>query len=83
MKRLGHGPKETHIPGTSVIRITPEARREWHAYLAKLAEQEAAKFERQRRVEQATVAGKAAAKSERHISKRGKHPVARYRGPNS
>ena len=59
-------------PGTNIRRITPEADAEWEAKMAKLATEEAARLAQQRRVELASAAGKAAAKSSKHVSRRGK-----------
>jgi len=72
MRRDGHGPKERRFPGTNIVRITAKSRREWHAYLAKLTTEEAGQLEQKRRVALAKAAGKAAAASPRHVSKRGK-----------
>ena len=72
VKRRGLGPEELRIPGTTIVRITAKARREWHELMAKLATEEAARLEQQRRVEHASAAGKAAAQSEKHVSKRGR-----------
>jgi hypothetical protein len=78
LKRLGFGPEETIFPGTNIIRITPDARRAWHAKLAMLRATVEASKEAQRRTAYAVQAGKAAARSELHVSKRGK--VTRPRG---
>jgi hypothetical protein len=37
--RSGHGPEEVRVPGTAFVRITPEARRRWHAKIEQLCEQ--------------------------------------------
>jgi primosomal protein N'' len=71
LKRLGRAPKALHIPGTTISRITPKADHEWEAQMEELVQQEAARLEQQRRAEQARAAGKAAAQSPRHVSKRG------------
>lgn len=72
MKRLGHGPKETIIPVDAMylVRITAQARRDWHAQLEALAQSEAGQLMAKRRVELATQAGKLAAASPKHISHR-------------
>jgi hypothetical protein len=70
LKKLGRGPKELEIPGTRIKRITPEADAEWEMRMAELATSEAARLEAERRRELATIAGRAAAESPRHISKR-------------
>jgi hypothetical protein len=36
MRRLGHGPDEMRIPGTALVRITQQARRDWHARIGEL-----------------------------------------------
>jgi len=72
MQRRGVGPEVLRIPGTRVIRITPAARQAWHDRLAQLADEEAGKLERQRRVDQGSRAGKAAVKSPAHVSHRGR-----------
>jgi hypothetical protein len=68
-QRLGIGPKVMRVPGTRIVRVT-ETRNEWHERMAESAQQEAAKLEQQRRVEQARTAGYAAARSPLHISRR-------------
>ena len=70
MQRLGLGPVELRIPGTNVVRITAMARREWHQRMAELAQHEAARIEQARRVELAREAGRAAARSALHVSRR-------------
>jgi hypothetical protein len=69
-QRLGIGPKLTRYPHSNMVRISRKASRENDALIAELAQQEDAKLERQRRVEQASAAGKAAALSPRHVSRR-------------
>ena len=61
MRRLGFGPDETRVPGTKIVRITPETHRKWRARMQALAHEEAAKLEAQRRRTQAAVAGKLSA----------------------
>jgi hypothetical protein len=70
IRRLGLGPRTYCVPGTRIIRITPAARAEWHERMHNLGDQEAASLERQRRSELASRAGRAAAASPRHVSKR-------------
>jgi hypothetical protein len=72
MKRNGHGPKETHYPGMTLVRIEPEARRKWKLEREKWDKTEAAFLEEARRIALARAAGEKAATSPRHISKRGK-----------
>ena len=73
LKNKGLGPEEMNVDG--MIRITPEARAKWHERMAELAKSEAAQLEAERRRAQAAEAGKIAAASPLHISKR----VARRR----
>jgi hypothetical protein len=68
LKNKGLGPKETDIDG--MLRILPEDRQAWHERMAELAESETTKLEAERRREIATAAGRVAAKSPLHISKR-------------
>jgi hypothetical protein len=75
LKRNNNGPEETHYPGTQVTRISIEAYHAWQAKMQKWSKTDAAKLQEQRRSAMATVAGKKAALSERHVSKRGKAAV--------
>jgi len=68
LKKRGLGPAITDIDG--VQRITPEAREEWHKRMAELAKGEAARLEAERRRELAVIAGRAAALSPKHVSRR-------------
>jgi hypothetical protein len=68
LKKRGLAPVETRIG--SIIRITPEARREWHARHVKAAQTEAAQLEAARKHAQTVAAGKAAARSSRHVNAR-------------
>jgi hypothetical protein len=68
LKKKGLLPDITDIDGLQ--RITPEAREEWHQRMAELAQGEAARLEAERRRELAAIAGRAAAASPLHISKR-------------
>lgn len=70
MKGLGVGPAELVIPGTKMIRITADARRAWHKRMDELNQSKAAKLERERRRAQTVEAGRIAAASPRHHSKR-------------
>jgi hypothetical protein len=76
LKKRGLGPAITDIDG--VQRITPEAREEWHKRMAELANGEAARLEAERRRELAALAGRAAAASPLHVSKR-QNPLRRRR----
>ena len=68
LKKKGLGPRVEDIDG--VKRITPQAREEWHKRMAELAKGEAAQLEAERRRETASIAGRKAAQSEFHVSKR-------------
>lgn len=70
MRRMGLGPQELRVPGTGFTRITPQAHAAWHERMAKLGESKAAELERARRLEQRRSAGKSAANSSRHVSRR-------------
>jgi hypothetical protein len=70
LKARNLAPEETVVPGTKIIRIVPEARRAWHARMAELAKSEAAQLEAERRREQAVAAGRIAARSPLHASRR-------------
>jgi hypothetical protein len=74
LKRHGLGPVETTvpIPGMNFIRITAQARRDWHAKLAALQASEAGELESKRRKAHAAQAGKIAAASPSHVSKQPK-----------
>jgi len=68
LKKLGLNPDEIDIDG--LIRITPKAREAWHARMAELARGEAARLEAERRRALAVAAGRAAAQSPNHASRR-------------
>jgi hypothetical protein len=70
MRRLGVGPREERVPGTTIIRITAEARCAWHVRLAEMRQSRDADLEERRRSAHATQAGKIAAASPLHVSKR-------------
>jgi hypothetical protein len=76
LKKRGLTPDETNIDG--LIRITPQAREMWHERMAELAKSAAVQLEAERRRELAVIAGRAAAASPLHISKRQK-PLRRRR----
>ena len=71
LKNKGPGPEELNVDG--MIRITPEARAKWRERMAELAKSEAAQLEAERRRELASIAGRTAAASPLHISKRVAH----------
>ncbi len=72
LRRLGHGPKETHYPGMTLVRISVEARQKWQAEREKWNSTKAASLEQARRDAFASAAGRKAAESAKHISKRKK-----------
>ena len=76
LKARGLAPDETRIG--SLIRITAEARRRWHERMAALAQSEAAQLEAMRKHAQTVAAGRAAARSPRHVNAR--RAAARGRG---
>jgi len=77
LKKRGLGPEELVVPGSRIIRITAESRQRWHERMAELAKSEAAEAERRR--ELAAVAGRIAAKSPLHISRRRGGPLGSKR----
>ena len=83
IQKRGLGPAETVYPGTHIKRISAAAENAWDEKMARLAESKAAKLEAERRREIATAAGRIAAASPLHISKRGtadhKQPKRRRR----
>jgi hypothetical protein len=70
LKKLGLGPDVLRVPGTRIERITPEARQAWRERMAELAKSETAQLEAERRRAQAAEAGKLAAQSPNHVSRR-------------
>jgi hypothetical protein len=77
LKRRGLGPDELRPPGTAIVRITPQAHDEWHKRMRELRESEAAALEEERRRAQTQQAGRIAAQSPKHVSKRRRRKVAR------
>ena len=67
LKKRGLAPTVTNIDG--LLRISPEAREEWHERMAEVARGEAARLEAERRREIAALAGRAAAQSPLHVSR--------------
>jgi hypothetical protein len=72
MKRRGHAPVETRVPHSKIIRISADARRQWHAMLASIAQSDAARTEAARQRAQSIAAGKASAASPRHVNATGR-----------
>ena len=64
LKRQGKAPQTITLPGTTVIRITARADREWEQAMRKLSDTQEARRAEERRKELASVAGKAATQSE-------------------
>jgi hypothetical protein len=73
LKRLGHGPDETNIPGMTLVRISAENHRQWRLNNEKWSKSKEGKLEVQRRINNARNAGKKAAESADHVSKRKKN----------
>jgi hypothetical protein len=72
MRRAGNGPQETHFPRMALVRISAENHRKWRAKNETWNKSKDASLEEQRRKANASAAGKKAAKSEKHVSKRKK-----------
>jgi hypothetical protein len=68
LKKRGLGPDVTDIDGLQ--RITPEAREEWRQRMAERAKGKQAQLEAERRRELAVIAGRLAARSPYHVSRR-------------
>jgi hypothetical protein len=68
LRDLGLGPRTYNIPGTTLERITAEARHEWQQRMKQLTEERAAEIEQERkhRSEQAAILGKLAVASPKH-----------------
>jgi hypothetical protein len=77
MRAKGLAPVEIRVPGTRIIRITAESRREWHRMLAALAQSREARLEAERQRAQSVKAGKAAAASPRHVNATGRRKAQR------
>lgn len=71
LKREGRAPREMR-PGGRIVRITAEARRDWHLLMEAEARAQATGLERQRYAEQSRTAGRLAAASPAHVSQRGR-----------
>lgn len=77
LKKRGLAPDELEIPGTTIKRITPAARAAWRERMAELAKGEAAQLEAERRRALTAVAGRIAAASPAHVSRRGPRTAKR------
>ena len=75
LKKLGLAPDELRPPGTAIVRITTQARTAWHLRMEELRKSQATELEAARRRAQTAAAGKAAAASLRHVSRRGSRPA--------
>jgi hypothetical protein len=71
LKKKGLGPKETDIDGMK--RITPADREAWHVLMYEHTKSEDALLAAERRRELASIAGRTAAVSPLHVSKRAAH----------
>jgi predicted DNA-binding transcriptional regulator AlpA len=69
-RAAGHGPREMRMPGSSIVRISPEARREWYAYLEQLAATEEVEQDRKQRIAKTSQAGRTGAASPAHHCRR-------------
>ena len=76
LKKRGLGPEEVRFPGMAFVRITAAARKEWHTRVDQWREKQAAALEAQRRSELCSRAGKRAAASPLHVSKKHAKQVA-------
>jgi hypothetical protein len=70
LRKSGYGPSEVRFPGMLFIRITAQARREWHAKTEEWRKDAKLQMELRRRAEQASAAGKLSASKPQHISQR-------------
>lgn len=70
MRARGLGPKEMRLPGSSIVRISPEARRDWHARLEQLAATDDVEQDRQQRIAKTSQAGRAGVASPAHHCRR-------------
>ncbi len=80
MKKLGLAPELLEVPGIRGARVTPQADYDWEARMAEAAKSKEAQLEAQRRRAQAAEAGRIAAQSPRHVSRRQLQPKHRRRG---
>jgi hypothetical protein len=79
LRKRGLTPKEFRIPGTQIVRISPQARREWQERFESSAMQEWAEREFERRSAINVKAGKLAAESPLHPRYRPPAPKKRGR----
>ena len=78
LKKAGLAPEEevVMLPGFNLVRITPQARRDWERKIAELRQSREAELESTRRQAQVESAGRLAAQSPNHVSRRPR-PVQR------
>jgi hypothetical protein len=81
LRPRGLTPREDRIPGTKIVRISPQSRVEWRERLQSIAAQEQIARERERRVELCIKAGKIGAASPLHVSNRRKTAIAPPKRP--
>jgi hypothetical protein len=74
LKRQGLGPEETRFG--AVVRISPDALREWRQRMREMQETKAARLEAARRTAHSRAAGKLAAASSLHVSNRKREEAA-------
>src|SRR5262249_46772093 len=81
MKRQGTGPEIHYVPvgGTTLPRISAQARRDWHAKLKAWQVSDAAQLLNERKRAQTSEAGRLAARSPLHISNRNDRRRSRRR----
>jgi hypothetical protein len=79
LKNLGLAPTEYNVPNTRIVRITEEADAAWELRMREASASEAARLAAARRREIAIIAGRAAAASALHVSKRNAQPAMRPR----
>jgi hypothetical protein len=81
LKKAGLAPEEEVVvlPGFKLVRITPQARRDWQRKIAELRQSKEAALESARRQAQVESAGRLAAQSPNHISKNRARPIQRRR----
>ena len=67
MRNKGFGPDEMRVPGSSMVRVSPEARRRWHEKLEKFDKGPEGKKTRKWLAKRASAGGKAAVLSPLHV----------------
>lgn len=70
LQQRGLGPDEMRFPHSPMVRITAKSRAEWHRRMEDLRNSEAVLLEAARRRDRAAEAGRIAAQSPLHVSKR-------------